>query len=157
MTSVSNASRLAQQLEAQHQSLLELVHGRTEEDLLRQGPNGAWSAHDHLAHLGRFHEVMLLRLDQIRDENRPAFEPYRAERDPAWPGWQGLETSAIMEKLAELRRALIDRVASMSPVEAERIGIHQVFGLLPVRLWIEFFLAHEGHHHYVLFRRARGG
>ena len=38
-----------------------------------------------------------------------------------------------------------------------RVGVHPVFGLMTIPLWLEFFLLHEAHHLYVVLHRVRGG
>ena len=44
--------------------------------------SGKWSAHEQLAHLARYHQVFLQRIDRILSEQAPEFPRYRAEYDP---------------------------------------------------------------------------
>lgn len=51
---------------------------------------GKWSAHEQLAHLARYHQIFLQRIDRILSEQAPEFSRYRAEDDPDWPAWTSL-------------------------------------------------------------------
>jgi hypothetical protein len=149
----TTAVRLATQLDA----LPAVLGDAGPEALTRRPPSGDWSAHENLAHLARHHEVMLDRLRRILTEDVPRFSRYRAEDDPAWPTWPRQPTEAVLERLAALRAELIELVQSLGPERLGRAGIHPVFGLMTIPLWLEFFLLHEAHHLYVVLNRVRGG
>jgi DinB family protein len=145
------ASRLAEQF----RTLSELLEGLTEDDIQRRGPGNAWSAREHVAHLGRYHEVTLTRLQRIRDEAEPTFAQYSAETDPDFATWLNLSATSVIANMRVLRRDLVQSLRTMEVADLERVGIHPVFGPLPAKLWIQFFLIHEGHHYYQLFKRSR--
>src|SRR6201993_1513189 len=67
--------------------LSEALRGVPVEKILERPPSGKWSACENLAHLGRYHEIFLERLERILTERNPAFERYRAEDDPGWEAW----------------------------------------------------------------------
>ena len=119
-------------------------------------PGGAWSVTDTVAHLARYHEISIERIRAILTEEAPAFGPYRAEQDPEWPAWQAQSFEDLMLRLRASRAALIEIVEQLTPEQWARTGRHHVFGTLSLRAWLEFFLAHEGHHLYILMKRARG-
>ncbi|MDQ6768502.1 MAG: DinB family protein [Gemmatimonadota bacterium] len=148
-------SMLAARLTEQFRTLSELLEGLTEDDIQRRGPGTAWSAREHLAHLGRYHEVTLTRLQRIRDEAEPTFVQYSAETDPNFETWLNLPTPSVIANMRTLRRELVESLGAMEIADLQRIGIHPVFGALPVKLWIQFFLIHEAHHYYQLFKRSR--
>ena len=61
--------------------------------------------------------------------------------------------------LAATRTTRVDlaaRVALLTPEQLARTGRHVRFGSMTLRAWLEFFLAHEGHHLYVILKRAHG-
>ncbi|HUF28901.1 MAG TPA: DinB family protein [Gemmatimonadaceae bacterium] len=149
--------RLAARLEMQAAAIPALLDGRAEEDLERRSASGGWSAREQLAHLTRYHELFLERLDRMRGEDAPRLGRYRAEDDPRFPPFLELPTVELLRRFGELRRTLITRVAGLTEAELARTGIHPAFGEMPVSLWIEFFLAHEGHHLYVILQRVREG
>src|SRR6476619_4643672 len=64
---------------------------------------GKWSAHEQLAHLARYHQIFLQRIERILIEQAPEFPRYRAEDDPEWPAWTGLPTSQLLVRISSMR------------------------------------------------------
>ena len=125
---------------------------------LRQSPGrGQWSAFEQLAHLARHQALFLGRIRQILDEHEPAMPSYRAELDDEWPEWRQRGLAEIVERLRKDRQRLADVVEGLSEEQLARVGVHAVLGAMPLGAWLEFFLAHAGHHLYVAFKRAHGG
>ena len=116
---------------------------------------GKWSAHEQLAHLARYHQVFLQRIDRILSENAPEFPSYRAEDDPEWPAWTSLPTSQLLVRISSMRAKLMARLRSLSEEQFERTGVHSKFGAMSLSLWLEFFLVHEAHHLYVVLQLVR--
>jgi uncharacterized damage-inducible protein DinB len=144
------SARLANQLD----SVKFLLNGCPKAALERR-TNGKWSALDNLAHLTRYHEVFLARIEQIVNEHKPRFPRYRAEEDPEWPAWMNLEVFEVVRRLQSLRRRLIDTLDQLSSKQLDRIGVHSRYGEMTLELWVEFFLLHEAHHLYVILQRLR--
>lgn len=139
-------------LDDQYTSLKVLV-GRLDEGALSHQPsNGKWSAQQHLAHLARYHRIFLDRLDRILSEDAPLLERYSAEADSEWQEWQSLDRAEILRRLDSLRTEVSRQLAETPPEAFERIGIHPRFGQLTLADWLEFFLIHEGHHIYCMYR-----
>ena len=107
---------------------------------------GKWSAREHLAHLARYQEMFLSRMQRIRSEECPRLARYRAEDDPEWPQWMALPATEILKSLRSLRTQLVREAAGLSAEELSRIGIHPKFGEMTLGIWLEFFLLHEAHH-----------
>lgn len=61
-----------------------LFAGASPQRIDRRPASGTWSARENLAHLGRYQEVFLERLNLILTESSPQFARYRAEEDPGW-------------------------------------------------------------------------
>jgi hypothetical protein len=137
---------------------LPVVLAAADESRLRQPPApGQWSAFEQIAHLARHQAVFLGRVRQILDENEPAMPPYRAELDDEWAEWRQRELAEIVARLRADRQRLAELVEGLSAEQLARVGVHAVLGAMPLGAWLEFFLAHAGHHLYVAFRRARSG
>lgn len=155
MTSNTNSSRL-QRCETQLQDFLaEVLRGVPLEDLSAKTAPGKWSAHEQLAHLARYHQIFLQRIDRILSEQAPAFPRYRAEEDPEWTTWSGLPTQQVLARLSSMRTKLMARLRSLTEEDFERIGIHPKFGEMNLSLWLEFFLVHEAHHLYGVLQLVR--
>jgi uncharacterized damage-inducible protein DinB len=151
----STSSRL-QRCETQLQDFLAVTLNAVATDTLstRVIP-GKWSAHEQLAHLARYHQVFLQRIDRILSENAPEFPRYRAEDDPEWPAWTSLPTSQLLVRISSMRAKLMARLRSLSEEQFERTGVHSRFGAMSLSLWLEFFLVHEAHHLYVVLQLVR--
>jgi uncharacterized damage-inducible protein DinB len=156
MTAISsNSSRLAR-VESQLRDFLDAaLHGVPEETILEPPITGKWSALENLAHLGRYHEIFLERIERILRETNPAFNRYRAEDDPQWAAWKTLAYKEVAAKLASLREALVRSLKPLSDKDYERTGVHPKFGEMTLSLWLEFFLVHEAHHLYVVLQLVR--
>ena len=152
MATLPSLPRLATQLDG----LPLLLGGFTPEALRRKSPSGKWSAQENLAHIARQQEVFLSRVRRILAEEGPALPQYRAEDDPGWPAWLALSTDEVVRRLHSARAELIALLERLSPAELARTGTHSRFGPMSLELWVEFFLDHEAHHLYTIFKRARG-
>lgn len=142
-------------LKTQLWSIDVLFAGVNAERIGRPSASGKWSARENLAHIGRYHELFLERLDRILTERSPQFTRYRAEEDPGWQEWASRPYDEIRRRLPALRRKLVDGIERIQASDYERPGIHSSFGEMSLRLWLEFFLAHEAHHLYVILQRLR--
>jgi uncharacterized damage-inducible protein DinB len=153
--SSSNASRL-QRCETQLQDFLaQALHGVPPESLSRRVNPDKWSARENLAHLARYHQVFLERIEHILAESNPAFGRYRAEEDPEWPKWADMPADNVLAELASLRAKLIMKLRSLSEEDFSRTGTHPKFGEMNLALWLEFFLVHEGHHLLTVLQLVR--
>ena len=113
-----------------------------------------WSIHEHLAHLARYHEVFAERLNQILTVSSPSFERYVAEQDVQFTKWLNpkLETSDIISQTKKKRAELYTQLLQLSALQLQRIGIHPKLGKLTIEEWTQFFLFHESHHFYAIFK-----
>jgi uncharacterized damage-inducible protein DinB len=116
---------------------------------------GKWSAREHLAHLARYQEMFLSRMQRIRSEDSTLLPRYRAEDDAQWPRWMALPMREILESLRSLRAQLVSDAGRLSAAEFSRIGIHPKFGEMTLGLWLEFFLLHEAHHLLAVMQLVR--
>jgi uncharacterized damage-inducible protein DinB len=154
--SPSTSARL-QRCETQLRDFLdEALRGVPVETISEPKLKGKWSALENLAHLARYQEIFLDRIDKILKQQGPAFSIYRAEQDPEWESWKGLAYKEVVARLAASREKLVARLKSLSPDDYARTGIHPRFGEMNLALWVEFFLAHEGHHLYAVLQQVRG-
>ena len=140
-------------LETQLDALDSILNGATPEALARRPPSGAWSAHEHIAHLARHHAIFLDRLRQVAAEDAPRFARYRAEDDPEWPAMAALPTDVAVVRLRALRANIVQWISGLSAAQAMRVGVHPLLGTQSVAEMVEFFLVHEGHHLYMAMTR----
>ena len=151
----SNASRL-QRCETQLQDFLSVtLNDVSVETLGARVVLGKWSAHEQLAHLARYHQIFLQRIDRILAEQAPEFPRYRAEDDSEWPAWTSLPTPQLLVRISSMRAKLMARLRSLTDEDFERTGVHPKFGAMSLSLWLEFFLVHEAHHLYAVLQLVR--
>lgn len=143
-----------ERLDEQQQSLLRLLGEPDLRNLDWRPAADVWSAREHLAHLGRYHEIFRQRLATMRSEDAPALGRYRAPDDPGFAAWAALPYSEILTRLTRVRAQLADDVRSLAPHELARRGSHPLFGELSIAGWLDFFLIHEAHHHYTMLIRV---
>jgi uncharacterized damage-inducible protein DinB len=143
-----------QRCEGQLKDFLAVALADGHGDLTKRSSPDKWSAHENLAHLGRYHEIFLERLHRILAEPNPAFARYRAEDDPSWDAWRQLLTSEVLDRMQSLRTKLVAELKQLSGDAFARTGVHPKFGKLTLAQWLEFFLVHEAHHLYMVFSQA---
>ena len=139
-------------LEYQHKSLLDIIEGLSDEQIRWQIIPGKWSIFENIVHLATYQHVFIKRLDQILNEENPQFPRYTAEADPLFHDNCSKTTREIMQDLITTRREIIARTFSLKNEELRRIGIHLAFGEMSVIMWLNFFLLHEAHHLFTIFK-----
>lgn len=147
----ATSARLCDQL-SNFQALFSHVMQQSWEE--KPGPT-KWSARENLAHLGRYHEILLHRVRRILKEDRPQFTRYRAERDEQWLSWSSLSVQLVQERIGKLRSELMELLGTLTEPQLQKTGSHPILGELTVIQWLEFFLLHEAHHLYAILLELR--
>lgn len=153
---MSLSPTLRDRLRTQLESLITVLGAASPAALDKRPATGKWSAHEHLAHLARHHEVMLERLRVVLNEDRPHLSRYRAETDPEWESWRSLPLDEVLGLLKSQRGEILRLVDALDDEDLARVGVHPALGPLNVPDWLEFFLLHEAHHLYQAMLRVRG-
>jgi len=152
---VNNFSR-RQRCETQLQDFLaEALKDVPVDNLNAKAVPGKWSPHEQLAHLARYHQIFLQRIERILAGQAPVFPRYRAEEDPDWPAWSSLPSQQVLVRISSMRAKLMARLRSLSEEDFQRTGVHPKFGAMSLSLWMEFFLVHEAHHLYMVLQLVR--
>ncbi len=112
-----------------------------------------WSAWEQLAHIGRYTDVFReQRLAVILRDPDPQFGRYKADDDPGFAEWVALDKDTLVRRFQTQRQQLTNFLMGLSEAELSRKASHPLFGSLDVTGWTEFFLLHESHHLYAIFR-----
>ena len=139
-------------LQNQPEALKHLLSGLTEETAKQRPIPDKWSVAENIAHLGRYHEVFLGRLQRIISEDDPLFERYVADVDPAFSEWCQLNFNTLMQKFYSSRKVLNDYLFGLSDADTKRTARHPFFGQWTVNGWCEFFLLHESHQYFTILK-----
>lgn len=146
----------AQQIRLLHQptSLLFSLQHCSEADLYAHPHPGKWSILENLAHLGRYQQMFSARMEALLQGNQPLFNPYRAEEDAAFEPWLKKIPDEVLQDMQSERIDLQYFLTNLTHDQLQLQARHAVYGLMNMEEWIEFFLLHEAHHLFTIFKLA---
>lgn len=113
-----------------------------------------WNIHDNVAHLVRYQQVYIERVQQTLEEEEPFFGQYSADNDGDFEYWRSTDMAHLLEQLEADRRVLYDLLISLSEGQNNRLAMHKKYGSHNIIQWTEFFLLHEAHHILTIFKLA---
>jgi uncharacterized damage-inducible protein DinB len=145
---------LLERLLSQHQALSPMIAALTQEQLQAQPLPGKWSVQEQVAHLVSYQPAFLSRVYRILDTQDPLFEPYVGDDDPVFLYWRRQSMGTLLEELETDRQKIIQLLQSLPEEQLQRIGVHKRYGRLNIQQWTEFFLLHEAHHLFSIFKLA---
>lgn len=148
---------LMDRLGTQHEALGPIIVPLDRERLHRQPAPEKWSIHDNIAHLVATQPFFIDRLETILREEEPVLRRYHADDDPAFAEWRSRDTDDLLPALYRDRQTLFELVTTLDEENLARAGRHPLYGRLSVLQWTEFFLLHESHHIFTVFRMAHEG
>ncbi len=151
---MSLPSSITTRLQYQHKSLIEIVEGLSDEQIRQQTIPGKWSVFENIVHLATYQHVFVARLALILEGKVPVFERYSADGDPLFTLTCSKSTREVMQDLLSCRRELSDKIQALEESEVEKKGTHPVFGTMTLTMWLNFFLLHEAHHLFTIFKMA---
>lgn len=148
---------LITRLQFQHQTIRELIEGRSEDQLKLRAIPDKWSAFENIAHLVSYQPVFHMRLEKILSETNPSFERYVADTDPEFEACREKPLNELLQSLNLVRSELFGKLNNLAEDQLSRVAMHPKFGLLNIVQWAEFFLLHEAHHLFTIFQLLRLG
>lgn len=147
-------SSISTRLQYQHKSLLDLIEGLTDEQIRRPVEPGKWSIFETIVHLTTYQHNFNARIRQILDGNDPKFERYTAEADPMFHDNCGKSSREIMQDLLATRKDMSAEIVNFHPSDYVKTGSHPAYGKMNIIQWLNFFLLHEAHHLFTIFKLA---
>ena len=96
--------------------------------------------------------MFMSRVRLMLNEDIPVFTPYTAEADPLFHDNCGLRTVEVLRDLFNTRRELSSTILSLKETDLEKEGRHTTYGSMNLVLWVHFFLLHEAHHLFTIFK-----
>jgi uncharacterized damage-inducible protein DinB len=146
---------LPERLLTQYKALPSIIAPLSEEQLRRQPQPGKWSVHENIAHLVSYQPQFISRLQRVLDTEEPLFERYVGDDDPNFLYWRKQSLSTLLEELESDRQQIIQLLQGLTTEQLQRTGRHVTYGKLTVPDWTEFFLLHEAHHLFTIFKLTR--
>jgi len=147
-------SSLSTRIQYQHKTLVDLIDGLTDEQIRRPIQTGKWSIFENIVHLQTYQHTFVKRVREILENNNPLFERYTADADPLFLDNCHKSTREIMQDMITLRKEMAAEMIAFPPEDLVKTGTHPVFGEMTLLQWLNFFLLHEAHHLFTIFRLA---
>jgi hypothetical protein len=146
---------ILERLKTQHEVIEVLVPGLSEDELRFRPVPDKWSIHENIAHLTCYQPRVLARTEKILVEDNPSFESYIPEEDPNFSQFLSMSVEKLLAHLKSNRIELVKLVSNLVDEQLKRTGTHSKFGKMNIIEWTEFFLLHEAHHIYTIFKLIR--
>ncbi|MES1216342.1 MAG: DinB family protein [Bacteroidota bacterium] len=145
-------SSITTRLQYQHKSLLDLIDGLTDDQVHSKVTEGKWSIFENIVHLQTYQHVFIYRVKEIITGNNPSFDRYSADTDPYFPINCAKSTREIMQDLITIRKDMCADINNLPDEDLSKTGKHPVFGQMTLSIWMHFFLLHEAHHLFTIFK-----
>jgi uncharacterized damage-inducible protein DinB len=142
-------------LKIQHLVIPELVKDLDDELINKHPEKDKWSIKDNIAHIAYYHLRFLSRMELILKEKKKFFQRYNPDLDIDFIEWRKMSKEELLMKLEENRNNVIEYIENLKDEDLEKTGIHEKFGEMKIVQWIEFFLLHEAHHIFTIFKLSR--
>jgi hypothetical protein len=139
-------------LEHQHQTAHELIKGFDEEQLKQRIIPDKWSVFEQLAHLTAYQPVFLHRMQLVEQQLQPVFERYVADNDPAFLACRDRPLKELQDDLTTQRFIIYNHISRLPETTLRRTALHPLYGAMNIVQWTEFFLLHESHHLFAIFK-----
>jgi len=147
-------SSVSTRLQYQHKSLLDIIDGLSDDQIRMQINPGKWSIFENMVHLQTYQHMFIKRIRLVLTEEIPVFSPYSAEADPLFHDNCGLSSREVMQDLLGTRKELSSAILTFKETDFEREARHSAYGKMNLLLWLNFFLLHEAHHLFTIFKLA---
>lgn len=145
-------SSISTRLQYQHKSLLDILDGLSDEQIRRQLYPGKWSIFENIVHLQTYQHAFINRIRKILDEENSIFTAYTAEADPLFHDNCAKSSREVMQDLLTTRKELSASILSFKETDLGKEGLHPVYGKMNLLQWMNFFLLHEAHHLFTIFK-----
>jgi len=145
-------SSISTRLQYQHKSLLEILDGLSDEQIRQQLYPAKWSIFENIVHLQTYQHTFINRIQKILDGENPVFTPYTAEADPLFHDNCTKSSREVMQDMLTRRKDFSACVLSFKETDLVKEGRHSVYGKMNLLQWLNFFLLHEAHHLFTIFK-----
>lgn len=145
-------SSISTRLQYQHKCLIDLIEGLSDEQIRRQVIVGKWSIFENIVHLQTYQHVFVARVKQMLEQDNPSFPRYTADADPLFHDNCGKSSREIMQDFITIRKEMAAGILSFNEADYSKTGQHPFFGKMNLLQWLNFFLLHEAHHLFTIFK-----
>lgn len=125
-----------------------LVQEAPHEILKRRPSPNRWSIHEHACHLAHVHGLFFDRLDRMLSEPEPVIRPYLPGEQEPDDFLLKMDLNDSLERYAEDRRKLVERLEMLSDVDWERTADHSEYRQYSVFIMFRHVVLHDFFHAY---------
>jgi uncharacterized damage-inducible protein DinB len=143
-------------LKTQHLAVAEIVKHIDEHRLNHQPEPGKWSIKDNIAHLVSYQPVFIGRVHQMLKGGSPVLNTYRADDEADFIEAREWPLEYLLNKLNGNRRQILELITNLPDDQLSLKATHPKYGTMTIPEWTEFFLLHEAHHLFTMFRLGKG-
>ncbi len=148
------SSSISTRLQYQHKSLVDIIDGLTDEQARRPIITGKWSIFENIVHLQTYQHTFIKRIQEILTGEKPSFPRYTADADPLFLDNCERSIREVMHDMLTIRKEMAGEMLTFKDADYSKTGSHPLFGEMNILQWINFFLLHEAHHLFVIFKLA---
>jgi len=148
------SSNISTRLHYQHKTLMDIIDGLSDEQIRRAVIPGKWSIFETVVHLQTYQHTFIERINKLLEGNNPAFERYTAEADPLFLENCSLSSREIFQDYISKRKEMASGLLSLPQTDHSKTAVHPAFGQMNLLQWLNFFLLHEAHHLFAIFKLA---
>jgi uncharacterized damage-inducible protein DinB len=148
------SSAISTRLHYQHKVLVDIIEGLSDEQIRRNVITGKWSIFEHIVHLQAYQHTFIKRIRQIIEGDNPVFERYSAETDPLFLDNCHKSSREVLQDLITTRKQITAEIHHYTDANLKKCGEHPAFGKMNISEWLNFFLLHEAHHLFAIFKMA---
>jgi len=147
-------SSVSTRLQYQLESLPDIIDGLSDVQIRKQVFPGKWSIFENMVHLQTYQHMFIKRIWRILSEEIPAFSAYTAEADPQFHDNCTLPSPEVLRDIFTTRKELSSAILLFKETDFDREARHSTYGKMNLLLWVNFFLLHEAHHLFTIFKMA---
>ncbi len=129
-----------------------MIDGLSDEMIRRQVIPGKWSIFENIVHLQTYQHTFCARMKLLLAGTNPIFTRYTAESDPFFLDNCHKSMREIIQDLLGLRKQMLIELTSLNEEDLRKTALHPVFGNMNLIEWLNFFLLHEAHHMFAIFK-----
>lgn len=129
-----------------------MIDGLSDEMIRRQVIPGKWSIFENIVHLQAYQHTFCARMKQLLTGSNPSFTRYTADGDPMFLDNCSRSVREIVQDLLSLRKEMHALVSALSEKDLAKTANHPLYGKMNLLQWLNFFLLHEAHHMFTVFK-----
>ena len=145
---MSDTAALVSALETAPSVIIPLIREVPPQILKRRPSPAKWSAYEHAVHLSQSDAPFLARLDLILSTPEPYIKSIENSPDDEAGAMLEVDLDKSLERYANERAALVERLRSLSPEEWKKTAAHEAFDHYSVFIMFRHLLNHEMLHSY---------